>query len=122
MQKVKTELKFLEEYFRNLGEKYDKVYIITGPVLGSDDASDFYKTIGENKVKVPYLFYKCGLFINDNEYYMISFLIPNEIISKNFENYQCITNDIESLVNMDFFSFLDDEIEEELESSIAQLK
>lgn len=114
--------KFLEEYFRNLGEKYDKVYIITGPVLGSDDASDFYKTIGENKVKVPYLFYKCGLFINDNEYYMISFLIPNEIISKNFENYQCTTNDIESLVNMDFFSFLDDEIEEKLESGVAQLK
>ena len=114
--------KFLEEYFRNLGEKYDKVYIITGPVLGSDDISDSYKEIGENKVKIPYLFYKCGLFIKDNDYYMISFLMPNEIFSRNFEDYQCTTNDIESLVNMNFFSFIDDEIEEKLESNISQLK
>lgn len=114
--------KFLEEYFRNLSEKYDKVYIITGPVLGSDDISDSYKEIGENKVKIPYLFYKCGLFIKDNDYYMISFLMPNEIFSRNFEDYQCTTNDIESLVNMNFFSFIDDEIEEKLESNIPQLK
>ena len=114
--------KFLEEYFRNLGAKYDKVYIITGPVLGSDDISDSYKEIGENKVKIPHLFYKCGLFIKNNEYYMISFLMPNEIVSRNFEDYQCSTNDIESLVNMNFFSFIDDEIEEKLESSIKQLK
>ena len=114
--------KFLEEYFRNLSEKYDKVYIITGPVLGSDDISDSYKEIGENKVKIPYLFYKCGLFIKDNNYYMISFLMPNEIFSRNFEDYQCTTNDIESLVNMNFFSFIDDEIEEKLESNIPQLK
>ena len=114
--------KFLEEYFRSLSEKYDKVYIITGPVLGSDDISDSYKEIGENKVKIPYLFYKCGLFIKDNDYYMISFLMPNEIFSRNFEDYQCTTNDIESLVNMNFFSFIDDEIEEKLESNISQLK
>ena len=114
--------KFLEEYFRNLSEKYDKVYIITGPVLGSDDISDSYKEIGENKVKIPYLFYKCGLFIKDSDYYMISFLMPNEIFSINFEDYQCTTNDIESLVNMNFFSFIDDEIEEKLESNIPQLK
>ena len=114
--------KFLEEYFRNLGEKYDKVYIITGPVLGSDDTSDSFKEIGENKVKIPYLFYKCGLFIKDNEYYMISFLMPNEIISRNFEDYQCNTDDIESLVEMDFFAFLNDETEESLESYKPPLK
>ncbi len=114
--------KFLEEYFRNLGEKYDKVYIITGPVLGSDNASYLYNEIGKNKVKIPYLFYKCGLFVKDNEYYMISFLMPNKIISKNFEDYQCTTNDIELLVDMDFFSFIDDGIEETLESSILELK
>jgi endonuclease G len=114
--------KFLEEYFRNLGEKYDKVYIITGPVLGSDDTSDSFKEIGENKVKIPYLFYKCGLFIKDNEYYMISFLMPNEIISRNFEDYQCNTDYIETLVEMDFFAFLNDEIEESLESYKPPLK
>ena len=53
---------------------------------------------------------------------MISFLMPNEIFSRNFEDYQCTTNDIESLVNMNFFSFIDDEIEEKLESNIPQLK
>ena len=114
--------KFLEEYFRNLGEKYDKVYIITGPVLGSDKVSYMYKEIGKNKVKIPYLFYKCGLFIKDNDYYMISFLMPNETVSKNFEKYQCTTNDIEVLVNMNFFSFIEDEIEETLESSVMELK
>lgn len=114
--------KFLEEYFRNLGKKYDKTYIITGPVLGTDDMSELYESIGENEVKIPFLFYKCGLFIKDNEYYLISFLMPNNIISKNFKDYQCSTNDIENLVNMNFFSFIDDEIEETLESSILQLK
>jgi DNA/RNA endonuclease G (NUC1) len=53
---------------------------------------------------------------------MISFLMPNKIISRNFEDYQCSTNDVENLVNMNFFSFIDDEIEETLESSILQLK
>ena len=114
--------KFLEEYFRNLGENYDKVYIITGPVLGSDEISDSFKEIGENKVKIPYLFYKCGLFIKDNEYYMISFLLPNELLSRNFKDYQCTTDDIETLTGMNFFSFLNDELEETLESSEAPLK
>ena len=114
--------KNLEEYFRNLGKKYNKVYIITGPILGTDNVSDLYNEIGENKVKIPYLFYKCGLFIKDNEYYMISFLMPNEIISRNFEDYQCTTDDIEELINMNFFSFIEDEFEELLESSIMRLK
>lgn len=114
--------KVLEDYFRTLGKNYDKTYIITGPVLGSDDISDSYKEIGANKVKIPYLFYKCGLFIKDNEYYMLSFLLPNDLISRNFEDYQCTIDDIEIIVNMDFYSFIDNNIEEILESKMMPLK
>ena len=114
--------KVLEDYFRTLGYKYDKTYIITGPILGSDENTEYFQEIGKNKVKVPNLFYKCGLFVKDNEYYMISFLLPNELLSRNFEDYQCTTDDIETLTGMNFFSFIDDNLEETLESSKVPLK
>ena len=114
--------KFLEEYFRTIGKDYDKVYIITGPVLNSDNLSYVYEEIGKNNVKIPYLFYKCGLFIKDDAYYTLSFLLPNNISSKNFKDYQTTVDDIESLTKMDFFAFLDDNIEESLESTKEILK
>jgi DNA/RNA endonuclease G (NUC1) len=48
--------------------------------------------------------------------------MPNEIISRNFEDYQCNTDDIETLTGMNFFSFLNDELEETLESYKPPLK
>jgi len=113
--------KNLEEYFRFLSEKFDKVYVITGPILGNDDERENFGSIGRNDVAIPNLYYKCGLFIKDDQYYMIGFIIPNEEKLRPYQHYQEKIDTIEYLTNLDLFSFLLDDIEEELESSNPDL-
>jgi endonuclease G len=103
--------RLLEEYFRNLSKEFDKNYIITGPVLGKDSDSYMYKEIGSNKVKVPESYYKCGIFIKDDEIYTLAFILPNEIEGTDYTIYQCTIDDVETIINMNIFPELDEEYE-----------
>lgn len=104
----------LEMRIRNFVRKNGKVYVVTGGVL-----TDALETIGTEKVAVPEYFYKVLLYYNKDHYQMRAYLIPHkEEKRKKLNEYLVTTDSIENLTNIDFFHFLDDVIEDELESKI----
>lgn len=100
----------IETKVRRWAESSKKLYIITGPILNGMD-----RTIGNNNVAVPLYFYKIIYDANQNK--MIAFLVPNFEPNPNMEEYVVDVNYLESITQIDFFSQLADNIEEELESS-----
>lgn len=104
----------LEMRVRNFVRKNGKVYVVTGGIL-----EDNLKTIGKEKVSVPDYFYKIILFENNRNYKMVAYLIPHEENErKPLIDYIVPTDSIEKLTGIDFFYFLDDTVENELEKSI----
>lgn len=102
--------KNLESLVRDWGAN-SSIYVVTGPIL--DDCS---VTIGRNNVCVPHYYYK--IIYDPLERKMISFLLPNEKGIKDLNEYVCTTNYLESITKIDFFPFLEDNLEEKLESEI----
>src|SRR5690554_5821123 len=104
----------LEMRIRNFVKKNGKVYIITGGIL-----TDSLETIGAEKVSVPEYFYKVLLRHNGNQYQMRAYLIPHkEEKRKKLNDYLVPADSIEKLTGIDFFHFLEDTLEERLESNI----
>jgi len=106
--------KDLEAAVRDWSSIHDSIYIITGPVLNKDS----YPTIGNN-VAVPEYYYKV-LFAPKNtngSAQMIGFLFPNEKTTEDHFEYAVTVDEIEKLTGLDFFSQLDDSIENQLENT-----
>ena len=106
----------LEETVRNWAYDNDELYIVSGPVLND---GHIIKQIGRNnKVSVPDLFYKIVLDIKGPDKKAIAFLMPNERSEKRIQEYIISIDELEELLNINFFAdFLDSELEEELEKS-----
>jgi len=100
----------LEKLVRTWGS-YSNIYVVTGPILSS--CSSF---IGSNKVCVPEYYYK--VIYDPSEQKMISFILPNIKGDQDLDYYVCTTDSLENLTNIDFFSILEDNLEEKLESEI----
>lgn len=106
----------LEETVRDWAYENEELYIVSGPVLND---GHIIKQIGRNnKVSVPDLFYKIILDIHGSEKKAIAFLMPNEKSEKRISEYAVSIDEIEELVDINFFAdFLDPELEIELEKS-----
>lgn len=102
----------LEEKVRYWAERYDDVFVVTGGVL-----SPSLKTIGKEKVGVPDFFYKIILDDSKGNFKMIAFLIPNKKSDKPLYDFVVSVDSIEKMTGIDFFSILDDKIENELEKN-----
>ncbi len=102
----------LEQKTRYWAKKYNDVYVVTGGVLTND-----LKTIGYEAVSVPKQFYKVILDNSSQNPKMIAFLIPNKNTKKSLKDFVVSADEIEKLTGIDFFSKLDDAIENRLESS-----
>ena len=85
------------------------LYITTAGVLEND-----LKTIGFNRVSVPNRFYK--IIYNPKDQKMIAFLMPNEKITLPLISYVVTVDMIETLTGIDFYSEMEDDLEEKLES------
>ncbi|MFI3330229.1 MAG: DNA/RNA non-specific endonuclease [Rikenellaceae bacterium] len=83
--------------------------VASGPVLESG-----LKSIGANKVAVPNYYYK--VIYSPKKAKMIAFLMPNRAIKEPVESFAVSVDKIEQLINVDFFSALDDSLENRLES------
>lgn len=106
----------LEMKIRNFVKKNGKVYVVTAGVL-----TDNLETIGTEKVSVPEYFYKVLLHHNGNQYQMRAYLIPHkEEKRKKLNEYLVTVDSVERLTGIDFFYFLEDALEEELESKVEQ--
>jgi endonuclease G len=102
----------LENRCRNWAVKYGDVYIVCGPLL----LNKKHKTLGKNKVVVPEAFYKVVLCLGDRPK-AIGFIYRNEATKKNITEYVNTVDQVERITKLDFFAFLDDETENEIESN-----
>nr|MCR4675703.1 DNA/RNA non-specific endonuclease [Sphaerochaetaceae bacterium] len=88
------------------------ICVVTGPVLSDGP----YETIGENKVSVPKYFYK--VIYSPVLEAAIAFVLPNEKCDEPLENYAESVDYVENLTGIDFFSGLEEELENDLEGNI----
>ncbi|WP_040251814.1 DNA/RNA non-specific endonuclease [Psychroserpens mesophilus] len=102
----------LEQKVRYWAGKYDGVFVITGGILKGE-----MKTIGDEDVSVPNQFYKVLIDTNTGNAKMIAFLMPHEDSNQPLYKFVVSVDQIEELTGIDFFSELEDGIENKLESS-----
>lgn len=108
--------KQLEEKARKLADTYGSLYIVTGPVL--EKSASQYKTIGQNHVVVPEFFYKVFLAKTPQGICGIGFIIPNEKSQEPLENFTVPIDKVEERTGLDFFSLLEDDIEDNIEAKV----
>ena len=104
--------KKLESLVRAWAKK-NEIFITTAGVLNDNDL----KKIGfKNSVSVPREFYK--LIYMPSEKKMIAFLMPNQKINGQLKDYVVSVDTVEELTGIDFYSELDDMLEEKLEAEV----
>ena len=104
----------LERRVRGWAKHFGSVYVVCGPVIGSNK----YGTVGKNKVVIPDQFFKALLVPTDKGYSAIAFLFDNDPECHPLKDYALSVNNLESLLQRDLFPSLDDSIEESIEDSI----
>lgn len=102
----------LESRVRSWASEYGNIYIACGPIVGKK-----YQTIGEMKVVVPESFFKVLLCKMDDQWQAIGFIFKNEAGHKPLKTYCKSIDEVEKETGMDFFSQLDDSIENKIEKS-----
>lgn len=101
----------LEKMVRVWAVKYDKVYVVTGPVLKNG-----LPTIGRvNKVAVPEQFYKVILYVKPPYVKGIAFLMDNKASEAPLSSFVVSIDQVERLTGIDFFPKLPDSIERKVE-------
>ncbi|NJC26196.1 DNA/RNA non-specific endonuclease [Neolewinella antarctica] len=90
----------LEELTRDWANKYERLYVVTGPVMTQDPKG----TIGrETRVAIPVAYFKVLLDLDDPEQKGIGFVIPNEISFDPLPKYAMSIDEVEAITNLDFF-------------------
>lgn len=108
--------KKLESLVRAWAKK-NEIFITTAGLLNDNDL----KKIGsKNRVSVPREFYKLIYMPSENK--MIAFLMPNQKINGQLKDYVVSVDKVEELTGIDFYSELDDVLEEKLEAEINPSK
>lgn len=92
----------------------ESVYVITGPVL-----NDRLKQQGKNSVSIPEQFYKIVVDLDGDEKKAIAFLMPNDYCAYPVSSYVTSVDEIEKLTGLDFFSSLNDTMENRLEAMMT---
>lgn len=105
--------KYLEEACREWAKKYDKIYIVAGPIFYSNK----YKTVGERKVAVPDAFFKVVLRVGKTSETTkaIGFIYANQTGHHKMNYYVRSVDEVEEASGMDLFYQLDDKTENLIE-------
>lgn len=74
------------------------------------------RTIGVHKVSIPDYYFKAFLINHAGCYHAVAFLCPNNSNVVTIDSVVCSVNVVESASGLDLFEFLDDCIEESIES------
>lgn len=104
----------IENTARKVAETYDSVCIVCGPVF----TNSVTQTIGVNKVPIPDYYFKAFLIKHVDSYYSIAFLCPNNTSVTTIDDVICSVNFVETLSGLDLFDFLNNSIEEKVESLV----
>jgi endonuclease G, mitochondrial len=108
--------KKLESQFRTWANEKGSIYVITAGIFNGRTLGK----IGYNGVTVPKSYYKIAYA--PSEQTAIGFLLNNESSSNTLASFIVSVNEIETTTGLDFFTELDDSIEEEIESKVDQSK
>lgn len=100
----------LEQKTRYWAEKHGDLYVISGGIL-----TPGLKTIGYEKVAVPNYFYKILAYQHRDKIKVIAFLVPHKDSKKPLYSFVTSVDEIEKLTNIDFFSKLEDTLENKIE-------
>ena len=109
----------LEMLCRTWAKRYDRVYIVCGPILRGTT----HKTIGRQRsrrITVPEAFYKVVLRTGQNPA-AIGFIYENNNASQPMREAVRTVDEIEKITGFDFFSALPDDVERRIEAK-ASLK
>ena len=101
--------KRLENQVRRWAVKEGKIYIITGPIFSKKPA-----VIKTAAIPVPVAFYKVILDLTP-PMKMIGFIVPNQTSKRRISSFSVSVDEVERITGYDFFSELDDELENRLE-------
>lgn len=104
--------KELEELCRRWATEYGRIYIVCGPIVGSDA-----QFIGNNQVTVPHAFFKAILTYNNQTPQAIGFLFANKAGNRPVQTYAMNIDDLEVVIGHDLFHLLPDTVENNIEQS-----
>ena len=122
--------KDLEAEVRLWAKNFGRVYVVSGPIL--EKPAEEYQTIGENQVAVPEFYYKvilAPLYADENDratpkdaenVIAMAYIFPNEKCEGSLDNYQVTVDEVESRTGLDFFSLLEDKVENEVEGKTGR--
>ena len=106
---------YLEKKVRNWATRYGNVWVVTGPIVGSNR----HGTIGDRDVVVPDAFFKALLVRKPNgSYSAIAFVMDNDDDRYYLKDCSMSVNDLEALTGLDLFPNLDDTVEEKVEGTV----
>lgn len=90
----------LEQKCRYWAKKYDRVWIVCGPVF----TKGHNQPIGDNHVAVPDAFFKCVCMQVDGRWTMAGFIMPNLPLNQELERYAFPVIGIEALTGHKLFN------------------
>lgn len=99
----------LEQKVRNWAKRFGRIIVVTGPIIGENK----YGTLGYNKITIPDAFYK-AILAEENA---IAFVMYNQPKNRNMQKCAVSIDSLEELLGLDFFSELDDILEERIEAT-----
>jgi endonuclease G len=102
----------LEDQVRKWAFTFDGLDVATGPIF-----EDNIGTIGADKVTVPGYYYK--VLYSESKKIMLGLILPNASSSKSLEQFVVTVDQIEQKTGIDFFSGLEDKMENKLEGSVS---
>lgn len=106
----------LEERTRRWANQHGKVYVVCGPIY----ENVVVKRIGQNGVAVPDACYKALLVqLSSGVYSAIAFVMRNGGENRRLEECACTVDELEALLDMDFFCNLPDKEEADVESKVV---
>ncbi len=109
----KGDWNYLERQCRNWARKYGMVWIVCGPIVGTNR----YGTIGDRDVVVPDAFFKAVLAPGKkNGYQSIAFVMGNDAKRYYLDKCSMSVNELEKRLGFDFFTALPDDVEESVEN------
>lgn len=98
----------LENLMRAWGSKYNKIWIVTGPILRDD-----LPAIGRsNKVSVPTDYFKVIVRQSGSSYEGMAFIMPTSVPSADLKSYVVTIDEVEEATGFDFFNFVSESVEQ----------
>lgn len=105
---------FLERKVRSWAREYGKVWVVTGPIVGTGK----YGAIGERNVVVPDAFFKAVMVQQGGKYRSIAFTMTNDASRQYLRDCALTVNELEKITGIDFFPLLDDAVEDSVEGQL----